>query len=917
MKTIKILYVIIFLLFINQILVAQSHKRDREILVTEELNQYFLNNYSGIYEVGDIIDIDSLRGDKKYLNESIQNPYGMLTNCFVFVTVLHNDYIGETQGNRTGIYKDGNIIWLSEPELSNDGIVKIFAIDDINLDKTVEIITQWGAGGVSLWIQSWDGSTSRLLTSNAINGTEYGMTFVDVEGDGIMEIVNLFYPDGSQVWSWNGSEYGQWFDTPIAPSTELFPANNFIPHVKCITTKQDNKYVYSYIVKNDEQSKQRINLIWVVTDVNKNLLKKEMPGYWESSGYTNNLEGWGTPVLNNGYLIWPGETKVGFKFIVSGLPSVAIFAMQAENAAPSTDEMNSTAAVELYERDRRENMVWGKTIGPKDPPSPFIPSNFLDTIIYYTNQSFLLGWISDNLIENKYTNYFNIAKSQLQQNNNNAARTTLQTVLQQLDIDSTSNLTSEAYALLRYNTEYLLEKIPQSSQNLFVNLKNSLGNQIPASNVQYYEGSWKDAVNNGDGTFTVITTRPTVSIRVFYEYASQQVDNVNAQNNTYTFTTVNAAVQLKNSLGNLIDQGTVQYYAGAWRTFGTTLNGVAYKELLPINYSFRMAYEYGSIDKQQNLSVDPTVVFQTINAAVQLKNSLGNLIDVGIVQYYVGAWRSFGSTSNGVVYKELLPINYSFRMTYEYGSIDKQQNLSVDPTVVFQTVNAAVQLKNSLGNLMPAPMGDVGIVQYYAGAWRTFGTTLNGVAYKELLPINYSFRMAYEYGSQDKQQNLSVDPTVVFQTVNAAVQLKNSLGNLIDQGTVQYYAGAWRTFGTTSNGVAYKELLPINYSFRMTYEFVSKDKQQNLSTNPVVDFNTVLCSVKVTNSTNQPLSNVDVKYYSGAWRDLGVTNIDGIATKELLPANLSFRASYGNVSIDKQQDISVNSLVEILLNIAP
>jgi len=376
-----------------------------------------------------------------------------------------------------------------------------------------------------------------------------------------------------------------------------------------------------------------------------------------------------------------------------------------------------------------------------------------------------------------------------------------------------------------------------SNPNLVVNLKNSLGNQIPASNVKYYEGSWKDAVDNGDGTFTVITTRQTVSIRVFYEYASQQADNVPAQNNAYTFTTVNAAVQLKNSLGNLIDVGTVQYYAGAWRSFGTTSNGVAYKELLPINYSFRMTYEYGSIDKQQNLSINPTVVFQTVNAAVQLKNSLGNLIDVGIVQYY-------------------------------------------------------------------------------AGAWRSFGTTQNGVANKELLPINYSFRMSYEYGSIDKQQNLSVDPTVVFQTVNAAVQLKNSLGNFIDVGTVQYYAGAWRSFGTTSNGVAYKELLPINYSFRMTYEFVSKDKQQNLSTNPVVDFTTVLCTVKVSKtSNNQPINNATVKYYAGAWRNLGTTNADGISTKELLPANLSFRATYGNVSQDKQQDIGTNSLVEIQLNV--
>jgi hypothetical protein len=249
-------------------------------------------------------------------------------------------------------------------------------------------------------------------------------------------------------------------------------------------------------------------------------------------------------------------------------------------------------------------------------------------------------------------------------------------------------------------------------------------------------------------------------------------------------------------------------------------------------------------------------------------------------------------------------------MTYEYASTDKQQDISVNPTVVFQTVNAAVELRNSLGNLI-----DQGTVQYYAGAWRSFGTTVNGVATKELLPINYSFRMTYEYASTDKQQDISVDPTVVFQTVNAEVELRNSLGNLIDVGTVQYYAGAWRNFGTTVNGVAYKELLPKNYSFRMTYAYVSNDKQQDLSTNSTVTFSTVLCTVKVTNANNQALEGANIKYYSGAWRDIGLTNVNGETTKELLPKNLSFRAIYGSVSQDKQQDIGVNSLVEIQLNV--
>jgi len=328
---------------------------------------------------------------------------------------------------------------------------------------------------------------------------------------------------------------------------------------------------------------------------------------------------------------------------------------------------------------------------PPCPDSTTQTYNLLNNLYNYVDSVFSYSWLGDLTFSNELKNILTIAKTNLQNGDSLTCRVQVkafQDLVDNVYKDSLNSdarfVTIEGWKFLYWNAQYILDRLPElpANPNLLVNLKNSLGNQIPANNVTYYENSWKDAVNNGDGTFTVITTKPTISIRVYYEYASLQADNVTAQNNSYTFTTVNAAVQLKNSLGYLIDQGTVQYYAGAWRTFGTTSNGVATKELLPINYSFRMTYEYGSIDKQQNLSSDPTVVFQTVNAAVQLKNSLGNFIDQGIVQYYAGAWRSLGTTnSSGIAKKELLPANISFRATVGNVSLDKQQDISVNNLV--------------------------------------------------------------------------------------------------------------------------------------------------------------------------------------------------------------------------------------------
>jgi len=336
---------------------------------------------------------------------------------------------------------------------------------------------------------------------------------------------------------------------------------------------------------------------------------------------------------------------------------------------------------------------------PKPPLS-------LNTLLDYLNYSYSLcdtlpiySWLGDNNFSNELKNILTTAKTNLQNGDSLACRVQVKTFQDLVDnvYKDSLNLdprfvTIEGWKFLYWNAQYILDRLPepQSNPNLLVNLKNSLGVQIPASNVKYYDTSWKDAVDNGDGTFTVITTKPAVSIRMFYEYANQTVHNVPAQNNTYTFTTVNAAVELRNSSGNLIpapmgDVGTVQYYAGAWRSFGTTTNGVAYKELLPVNYSFRMTYEYVPIDKQQDISVNSTVTFSTVLCTVKVTNLNNQPLAGATTKYYSTAWRDIGLTNaEGIITKELLPKNLSFRATYGNVSLDKQQDIGVNSLVEIQ-----------------------------------------------------------------------------------------------------------------------------------------------------------------------------------------------------------------------------------------
>jgi YD repeat-containing protein len=424
-------------------------------------------------------------------------------------------------------------------------------------------------------------------------------------------------------------------------------------------------------------------------------------------------------------------------------------------------------------------------------------------------------------------------------------------------------------------------------------------------NKTYYttDGSTPTTSSNAYATPIAITAG-TTTLNFFSTDMAGNSETVKTQ--TYTISTgaPTVTVQLKDSTGNPLSGGVVQYYSGGWQTFGTTdASGQVSKQLSLGSYTFSMTYAFGQQQKAQNVATNPTVVFQTTKVTVQLQSSTGALMDTGTVQYYAGGWQTFGTTSGGQVSKELLPASYTFSMTYASGQEQMAQNVATNPTVVFQTTKVTVQLQDSTGALM-----DTGTVQYYAGGWQTFGTTSGGQVSKELLPASYTFSMTYAFGQLQKSQNIATNPTVVFQTTKVTVQLQDSTGALMDTGTVQYYAGGWQNIGSTSGGQVSKELLPASYTFSMTYAFGQQQKAQNVATNPTVVFQTTKVTVQLQDSTGALMDTGTVQYYAGGWQNIGSTS-GGQVSKELLPASYTFSMTYAFGQQQKSQNIATNPTV--------
>ena len=112
--------------------------------------------------------------------------------------------------------------------------------------------------------------------------------------------------------------------------------------------------------------------------------------------------------------------------------------------------------------------IVGKTIGSTPPPADFKPIEFLDYIISMKHEAFSLGWVKNKGIENSLDVKLNNAKKKIEQGNIIAAKNILNAFINEVEAQGCEtyqncpegkHLTPEAYALLKYNVQYLIGKL--------------------------------------------------------------------------------------------------------------------------------------------------------------------------------------------------------------------------------------------------------------------------------------------------------------------------------------------------------------------------------------------------------------------------------------------------------------------------
>ena len=494
MKTIiKNIIIILSIIIIATTNIYPQSSVDESLL--NEIQQKIDVKYDPSFEIYIAYQIDSLElYESRYPTpyQITANAYGSLAHTIIFTAVREN----EPCKGLVGIYKNGNIIWDSDTTINcedNYGGFKnlvLFAVSEINNDDKIDLMfSSYRLGPTNysavqrLYIYSWDGSSGQLISETTNGGISTLKSFlsvgdfdiIDVDGNGIYEITGLWEDKDASIeqdehriftYYWNGTKYVYDPSRWQPQKYDFFVQNNIDVEVKTSVVKSDSGFIYNYYVHNLSTSKQEIYAIYFDCGVDS-AIENYPPNGWYSVS-SSNLFGFmdlQPPTLYEKNNFIEIDSVEFFSFNSYGMPSLSKMLLQGYNRTPPLEDTVNGKFISF--EDHNNNIITNSrqisTVAPSDTLYSIGKVEIIDSLLSYCNASYSIGWIKDEQTKDKYNTYFNTAKTYLEQGDSSKARAELQKVLTDCNTDSSTVLTSEAYALLYFNTEYLVNKLPEGT----------------------------------------------------------------------------------------------------------------------------------------------------------------------------------------------------------------------------------------------------------------------------------------------------------------------------------------------------------------------------------------------------------------------------------------------------------------------
>ena len=287
--------------------------------------------------------------------------------------------------------------------------------------------------------------------------------------------------------------------------------------------------------------------------------------------------------------------------------------------------------------------------------------------------------------------------------------------------------------------------------------------------------------------------------------------------------------------------------------------------------------------------------FAAETVTVTLLDSHGNGLSGGEVKWSDGSWHGAGTTgADGTLTFDMSNPSWSqIVVTYHQGSWGKSKAQCVADSYTWQTIDAGIKLLDHTGAGLSG-----GLARQGGGYWDDIGTTgADGTVPWEVFPDRtYKFEMSINHTSETRVG--AAVPGVVFQTGELTLHFSGSIRSSL--------GGSWWNFAKPS-----LEFLPgtVPFGFAGTgypEKWMSYDIVAGTSIEESVAY------VRLLNSAGKGLAGGVAQYYDSGWKTVpGSTDADG-AVLDGIPGNkgnLTFRMSYAGASLQKAQNISLDSFV--------